>query len=285
MRLLNVGCGGVLHPDWVNLDSSAVLPGVVKHDLRRGLPFPDGAFDAIFGSHVLEHLDPEAAERLLREVHRVLRPGGIARIVVPDLESIANLYLDALTKAEKGDSDAEFRYDWAMLELYDQAVRTVSGGRMARLLKRELDERKVRFIESRVGREAMRLALGASPVNPFSRGVLLRRMGSAVFALRASVASAFAWLLLGRDGAAALREGLFRRSGEVHQYMYDRFSLKRAMEEAGFTEVRNLPAGESAIPDFARYELEVQDGQPRKPDSIYLEGRRDFVASDEPERS
>jgi predicted SAM-dependent methyltransferase len=269
--LLNFGCGTAVHPDWVNLDSSTDLPGVIRHDLRRGLPFPDESFDAVYGSHVLEHLQPDAAARLLRECHRVLRSGGIVRIVVPDLEAIARLYLESMAAAA-GDVHAAFRYDWAMLELYDQSVRTVSGGRMAAFLRRKLDAREARFVEGRIGAEAMQMSHGASPVRGTS--LLLRRIRSAALALRAGAARACAWLFLGSAGPAALREGLFRRSGEVHQQMYDSYSLKRAMELAGFVEMQACSAGSSGIPDFARYELEVRDGQPRKPDSLYLEGRR-----------
>lgn len=275
---MNVGCGITVHPDWVNLDSSAAVPGVIRHDLRRGLPYPDASLDAVYASHVLEHLEPDAGARLLRECHRVLKPEGTVRIVVPDLEAIVKLYLESITGAETEDTDAVFRYDWAMLELYDQAVRTVSGGRMALFLRRDLDEREARFVENRIGREAMQMADGVSPVRRASWGLLLRRMRSAATALRAHAASACAWLLLGREGAAALREGLFRRSGEVHQHMYDRFSLKRALERAGFTDVQRCSAGESAIPDFVRYGLEVRDGRPRKPDSLYLEGRKTRAA-------
>jgi predicted SAM-dependent methyltransferase len=278
LRLLNFGCGPAFHPEWVNIDSSTVFPDVIKHDLRRGLPFADESFDAVYGSHVLEHLEPDAAARLLRECHRVLRPEGIVRIVVPDLEAIAKLYLESLAGAATGDTQALFRYDWAMLEMYDQTVRTVSGGRMASTLGRNLDERETRFVKSRIGSGAVQSTYGASPMGRFPLRLELRHMRSAALALRTYVARACAWLFLGREGAAALREGLFRRSGEVHQWMYDRFSLGRAMELAGFAEVRSCSAGESGILDFARYGLEVQNGQPRKPDSLYLEGRKPRVA-------
>jgi len=81
-------------------------------------------------------------------------------------------------------------------------------------------------------------------------------------------------VFLGPDGAAAVREGLFRRSGEVHQWMYDRFSLVRAMTRAGFLDVRCRAADESAIAGFARYGLETANGRARKPDSLYVEGRK-----------
>jgi hypothetical protein len=83
-----------------------------------------------------------------------------------------------------------------------------------------------------------------------------------------------ALLFLGREGREALREGLFRRSGEVHQWMYDRFSLQRALQQAGFVDARVCAADESAIPGFAAFGLETAGGRPRKPDSLYVEARK-----------
>jgi SAM-dependent methyltransferase len=114
---LHVGAFDVAHDGWLNTDVTphmaiARVPGLARllhragrlsderwaayrdgtfarmHylDLTRPLPYPDGAFEAVFGSHVLEHLTPGEAEAALRELHRVLQPGGIIRIAVPDLD-------------------------------------------------------------------------------------------------------------------------------------------------------------------------------------------------------
>ncbi len=64
-------------------------------DLTRPLPFPDRVFRAAYGSHVLEHLYRNEALQLLREISRVLLPGGILRVVVPDLEVIVRAYEEA----------------------------------------------------------------------------------------------------------------------------------------------------------------------------------------------
>jgi SAM-dependent methyltransferase len=69
---------------------------IVVWDLRKGIPFPDGAFDVAYHSHLLEHIDREAAPAFLRECQRVLRPEGIIRVVVPDLELLARRYVEAL---------------------------------------------------------------------------------------------------------------------------------------------------------------------------------------------
>jgi predicted SAM-dependent methyltransferase len=274
MSLLNFGCGGAFHPEWVNLDAAPADPRVTAHDLRRGFPFSAGSFDAAYGSHVLEHLEPDAASRLLRDCHRILRPGGILRIVVPDLEAIARLYLDFLERAASGDGEAAFRYDWMMLELYDQAVRTMSGGRMAVRLSGKLTEHQARFIESRIGAEAMGAVAMGVPAAPQPLSRALRRLRAALTVLRRHIAQALVLPVLGHAGTSALRAGLFRESGEVHQWMYDRYSLRRAMEEAGFGEIRHCAADESGIPGFARFGLETRDHQPRRPDSLYMEGKK-----------
>jgi ubiquinone/menaquinone biosynthesis C-methylase UbiE len=67
--------------------------GVFIHDLAKPLPFPDGIFQAVYSSHTLEHLYLEEAQRLLVDCYRVLAPGGVARIVVPDLRAQVQDYL------------------------------------------------------------------------------------------------------------------------------------------------------------------------------------------------
>jgi predicted SAM-dependent methyltransferase len=61
-------------------------------DLSKPLPFTGNSVDAIFSSHVFEHLFMDEVERLIQEIHRCLTPGGICRVVVPDLEKIIKIF-------------------------------------------------------------------------------------------------------------------------------------------------------------------------------------------------
>lgn len=61
-------------------------------DLTKKLPYADNSIEAIFSSHVFEHLFIDEVERLVGECNRVLKPGGVVRVVVPDLEKIVKLY-------------------------------------------------------------------------------------------------------------------------------------------------------------------------------------------------
>ena len=249
-RYLNVGAGRRLSPDWTNLDL-ARAPHVQRHDLRRPLPFADGTFDAVYSSHVLEHLERDHAPRVLAEMRRVLKPGGIVRVVVPDLERICRDYIERLDAAASPDAgDAERRrFDWIKLELLDQMVRSKSGGRMLQAVRaREVDADDV---VARCGDELADAAAGSAP-RP--------RLGPR------TAASALVGRIL-----PALRSPA--RTGELHRWMYDRVELAQLLREAGFSSPRVVDHEESAVPDWELFRLDSSERGPgpRKPDSLYME--------------
>jgi predicted SAM-dependent methyltransferase len=91
--LVNVGAGEEGRPGWVNIDLQA-LPGInCFYDCRKGLPFPDRSVRAIFCEHFFEHLDyTDEVPYFLSDCHRVLIPGGVIRIIVPDGERYLQAY-------------------------------------------------------------------------------------------------------------------------------------------------------------------------------------------------
>ena len=128
--LLNVGSGPANPPAWVNIDGSAQAwfaahpalarlaslltrrpvghwpPGVVYRDVRRGLGFPAGPVAAVFCSHLVEHLYRDEALAFLREAHRVLAPGGVCRVVVPDVAAIVHWYLERRSQPQPAGAPA-----------------------------------------------------------------------------------------------------------------------------------------------------------------------------------
>jgi predicted 2-oxoglutarate/Fe(II)-dependent dioxygenase YbiX len=88
---LHLGCGGHKLAGWVNVDSTG---GDLAMDLRWPLPFRDGSVRYAFASHMVEHLY-RATElpRFLEDVRRVLEPGGVFRVIVPDIEKCLRAYV------------------------------------------------------------------------------------------------------------------------------------------------------------------------------------------------
>ena len=268
-RMLNIGCGRRYHRDWVNLDLESSDSNVIRHDVNKGIPFEQGRFDAVYHSHILEHLEPADGQNLIQECYRVLKPGGVLRIVVPDLECIARLYLEMHQEAWSGDETSQINYNWMKLELLDQLVRRDSGGRMGRYMaSREIKNSE--FVRSRIGDE-FSICQSHGQAEQLTSLPLLKRIGRMSSGLRRNLSRTLVRLLLGTDAVAAFDEGLFRREGEIHRWMYDRFSLRNLTESVGFENFTVCEAFESQISDYASYELDAVDDSVRKPDSIFVE--------------
>ena len=94
--LLNLGSGVLGRPGWVNLDiAPGDLEGYYQYDCRKSLPFRDGTVNGIFSEHFFEHLDyTEELPLLLAECMRVMAPGSVIRIIVPDGEKYLKAYND-----------------------------------------------------------------------------------------------------------------------------------------------------------------------------------------------
>lgn len=271
MKLVNIGCGSVFHSDWINLDKIPVSSEVKAYDIRDRLPFLDEEIDACYSSHVLEHLSPEDAQQFLADCYRILKPGSVIRLVVPNLEVIARLYLQYLEESNSGIQSAEANYDWMLLELYDQSIRKFPGGEMKHfLMNPHLSNRD--FIMSRIGQEAKNF--WEPTLTEFSLMERLKNKSpDQIFQLlRIKIAEFLVRLVAGKEAQAAFQEGIFRQSGELHQWMYDQFSLKRLLSNLGFTDIRFCQANESRIPNFNDYQLDMINQTIRKPDSLFMEG-------------
>ncbi|GHV68650.1 hypothetical protein FACS1894199_16220 [Bacteroidia bacterium] len=262
-KLLNVGCGTKIHPDWVNIDMVSYSPKVKVVNLLKGIPFPDNFFDVVYHSQVLEHIPKEKAAAFIKECHRVLKPNGILRVVVPDLEDIVNEYKKTLNEnLENPTEKSKSNYDWIMLELLDQMTRHYNGGLMATYLQQPkiVNEEYVMSRMGYVGRNFKKgnLKMALSSVTMFRKAVR--------FVLHKGFSKLF-W-------SKATDVGNFRLGGEVHLWMYDRYSLAQLLSSCGFTEIAIKNPVESEIPEWQKYELDVKDGIVYDPTSLFMEAKK-----------
>jgi predicted SAM-dependent methyltransferase len=273
VHYLNLGCGSRFHPDWENVDFVPAGPSVRVHDLLKPIPYADQSFDVVYHSHVLEHFPREQGLAFLRECYRLLRPGGVIRVAVPDLERIARLYLEALEKATDGIPGWADKYGWMVMEMYDQTVRERSGGGLVEYLNRDpsIDQD---FVIQRWGVFAIPMiqAIRANVVPKSTSSppaiawtYVLRNPGKV---LRDKLLK----LILTKRDWEALLVGRFRRGGEVHMWMYDFYSLGKLLEQAGFRNGQRVGPAESKIPGWSAFHLDTEpDGRTYKADSMYVE--------------
>lgn len=154
---LNLGCGLQAPAGWVNIDRSPSLTldrlpvvkkalrsinvlrdehmvswprNITRHDVTKPLPYATDSASAIYSSHMLEHLYHDQALALLRECQRVLRPGGILRLALPDVEQFARELVNA-SSADSAEAGLAFTTGLAMAPLTAPNRRQRLVGRFA----------------------------------------------------------------------------------------------------------------------------------------------------------
>lgn len=97
---LNIGSFTVMfHHGWINMDIVPLADFASKHqykfiqyDAKTRMPFEDNSVDYIVCSHLLEHLNQKDGFAFLMECNRVMKPGAVARFIVPDADKLITLY-------------------------------------------------------------------------------------------------------------------------------------------------------------------------------------------------
>lgn len=113
-KYVQYGCGWTAPESWRNFDASPTLrferlpfvgkmytknharfPENVEYgDIVKGLPIPTESCAAVYCSHVLEHLSLEDFRKALQNTYRILKSGGVFRLVLPDLEYSIKKYIE-----------------------------------------------------------------------------------------------------------------------------------------------------------------------------------------------
>lgn len=120
------GCGLSAPKEWINFDASPTLriqktpllnvclkpflkvkfPDNVRYgNIIKGLPIPENSCNGVYCSHILEHLSYDDFQKALLNTYKILKPGGIFRLVMPDLELFVNDYLNKKNRGEQAAFD------------------------------------------------------------------------------------------------------------------------------------------------------------------------------------
>lgn len=164
---INLACGGVFitGDGWINLDYSAANPAVQRANLLARLPLPDAAAALVYSSHFLEHIPRGQVPGFLAECWRILAPGGVLRLVLPDLDNLCRAYL---SHRERGEHE---KAEFLVLEMIDLCVGSESGGELGRLYRQlksapEQHVGLIRFVRERTGEHLLAGLTAASMLAP-----------------------------------------------------------------------------------------------------------------------
>ncbi|MGZ4057281.1 MAG: class I SAM-dependent methyltransferase [Bacteroidia bacterium] len=273
MKYLNLGCGShySTSKEWTNMDFISNSEYVIAHNLLNGIPFESNSFDAVYHSHVLEHFSKADGEKFISECLRVLKPGGILRIAIPDLERIARKYLELLEKGiqNPGDIINKANYEWMLIEMYDQTVRNSTGGNMGKYLFQETIINED-FVFERIGEEGKSIRNQYLKSKENNKPVVTNKHSPGIKARIKNKIKDYLLKKLDID-LIAMQTGKFRFGGEIHQWMYDRYSLALLLKSMNTEQFQVRDPFTSYISNWDSYELDGKNGIARKPDSLYVE--------------
>jgi predicted SAM-dependent methyltransferase len=270
---VNLGCGSHYHKGWLNFDLYPASDEVVRANIIQGVPLDDEVADFVYHSHVLEHLTREDGERFLQECYRILRPGGILRIAVPDLEDAAREYLRNIARCDAGEPGAIHDLEWSHIELYDQIAREDRDGEFGKYLHRENLPNKEYVIQRMGGlaERAFRIIEGDRKVGGGKNRQSFIKKLHRLFALDFYRNRILRFVLGSRDWKN-LQVGRARNAGEVHKWMYDRITLGELLQISGFSQITVRSSSVSGWSAWAEQNLDQdKNGMAVHANSLYIE--------------
>ena len=236
------------------------------------MPIKQEIADLVYSSHFLEHIPRSKVNDFLSEILRILKPGGVVRFVLPDLENMANSYVNL---RKQGDHQ---KADFLVLEMIDQCVRNKGGGELGVFfskIKSNPDQYKFmsEFVRERTGDDLTPCSFQQKQNYNFFSKNLKSILASIIQRIQQY------WIkivLLALPPVFRDQNISLASMGERHHWIWDFYSLKKILEEVGFLDVKRVSANTSTIKDFPFYPLDIDDeGKPRKgAESMYVEATK-----------
>lgn len=268
---VNLGCGSTYLPGWSNFDYAARPPWVQQCNLLGRLPIATSSCQVVYSSHFLEHIPKQKISFFLTEIFRILKPGGVARIVTPDFSEMCLAYASAY---QSGDTDMA---GFIQLEILDQCVRKTAGGELGKLYETlttrdssKAQDRIREMIYQRTGETLLPYTLGRmSPLERLKESLSSPKAAIHKLAilLRVKVACLIA-------PSAFVNQNVSQaRIGENHAWLYTFNELASLLKDVGFVNPERMTYATTNDPGFPCNLLDMHpDGAPRKgAESMYVE--------------
>tara|TARA_B100000886_G_scaffold335824_1_gene293579 strand:+ start:89095 stop:89916 length:822 start_codon:yes stop_codon:yes gene_type:complete len=268
-KLLNLACGSKVsdYGDWINIDFKSPKPKVKEYNILNGLDFDDQFFDVVYSAQFIEHLTYKEAQKVLIDIARILKKGGFIRLVTPDLEELSKNYIKYLEELKVNqDKLIEEKYDWIRLEIFDQIVRDFSGGETSSFLNNCENVTK-EYIKNRLGYSGNNLLMRKD--NKQKTNIKLGTLIKNFYKIPRKINEKITSLTSSKNSLI----GNFRKSGEVHRYLHDFYSLSRLLKKSGFVNIKRLDAYNSSIPSWSKYQLDIINNIVDAPLSLYIEAQ------------
>jgi ubiquinone/menaquinone biosynthesis C-methylase UbiE len=149
IRRLHWGCNTITPAGWINSDIKKGPSIELSCDILEGLPLDDGSIEYISSQHALQELQIADQERALRELRRVLKPNGVLRLGLPDLDRAIAAYQRGRREYFQVDAWETLGGNFISHVLWHNYTRTLFTYEFAAELLRKAGFRGVRRVEYR----------------------------------------------------------------------------------------------------------------------------------------
>ena len=229
VKLVNIACGDVYikNNNWINLDIISSNKHVKQTNLLKELPFLDNSVDAIYCSHFLEHIPIEKVPNFLYECFRILKKGGVLRLVLPDFEALSKEYLKQIKLKNRIKSKI------VLLTIFDQCVRKRPGGMLNEFYNDLLTKKKEKISEIKY----LKYLNGVDFEKKIKhkRDIIFYQQKILLFIKSTFFNIWIKFIMIFLPKAFKAQNVSLARIGELHHWVWDYFSLSDYLVKAGFS--------------------------------------------------
>ena len=261
---LNIACGDnfITENEWVNLDYESNNLNVIKCDVLKKIPFTENSVSSIYTSHFIEHIPLNKIDKFLQDCFRVLKYGGIIRIVTPDFVEMTRSYINAI------DNNNPIEFEYIKIEILDQLIRKKEGGNLRSTFKKIIKE------DNQEMKNLIKKRLGYNLEDNRLQNFRKEKKNYLKIIKKIFINNYIRFIITLLPAAFRSQNVNLSKVGENHKWIWDYFDLKKRLEINGFSNIKLMNYDDSDIKNFP-YELDVENNLPRKGiQSFYVEATK-----------